>query len=599
MTAVDPTATAPVATLSAVLTELVVEAAEAAGHAGVLDDVEAATPTNNPKFGDYQSNHAFRLGRALRTNPRATAEAVVACLRPHPAVAAVQVAGPGFINFTLDRAWLGRHLVAMGADAHGAVPQEGAGETVVIDYSSPNVAKRMHVGHMRSTIIGNALHRMHAQAGWTVVADNHIGDWGTQYGKLMVAWDRVRDEAAFAEDAIGELERVYVRFKELAEEDPSLADEARALTARLQAGDPELLELWRRFVHVSLAEFDQVYERLGVRFDVTLGESFYNPSLPRVVDEALAAGVAEESDGAVVIKFTGEGPAEAGRKGLKDTVLVIRKQDGAFLYGTTDLATLDHRLQTWDPARVLYVTDGRQQLHFKQVFAAWQRIRLAQGASDALERPELEHVWFGTLKLGDGAMSSRGGNIVRLVDFVDEAVRRARAAVDEKNPDLPEEERAAIAEAVGVSAVRYADLSQNPQSDVTFDWDRMLALTGNTAPFLLYSYARCRNIQDKAGVRPVLSTPPVLSDPLEQALALSIAKYPEILPVALASSRPNLVCDLLFEVATAFNRFYAECPVLKAETEAVRESRLALVELTARCLARGFDALGLVALERM
>ena len=588
---------APVPTIAAVLTELVLQAAAAVGHADVLDDIEPAMPSRGSEHGDYQSNHAFRLGRALKTNPRAVAEAVAAALPPHPAVVSVVVAGPGFMNLRLDPEWVARHLVELGEDPHGGIPQEGAGKSVVIDYSSPNVAKRMHVGHMRSTIIGNALHRMHQQAGWEVIADNHIGDWGTQYGKLIVAWDRVHDADAFASDAIGELERVYVAFKELAAKDPSLEDEARALTARLQGGDPELMELWTRFVDVSLAEFDGVYKRLGVNFDVTLGESFYNAALPGVVEEALAAGVAEASDGAVVVKFSGEGPAESARKGLKDTVLVIRKQDGAFLYGTTDLATLNHRLRTWAPARVVYVTDGRQQLHFKQVFAAWQRIRLAEGHSVA--SPELEHVWFGTLRLGEGAMSSRGGNIVRLVDYLDEAVRRARAAVDEKNPDLPEEERAAIAEGVGVSAVRYADLSQNPQSDVTFDWDRMLALTGNTAPFLLYSYARCRNIQEKAGVEPGVSEIPVLEHPLERALALAIARYPEVLPVAIATSRPNMLCDYLFELATAFNRFYAEHSVLHAESEEARHSRLQLVELTARCLKRGFDALGLVALERM
>jgi len=583
-----------VPTISQVLTELVLEAAEAAGHGDVLDRIEPAQATANPRFGDYQSNHAFRLGKALRTNPRAVAEAVKAALPEHPAVSEASVAGPGFLNFRLDRVWLAQKIFDQGRDPAGGVPQSGAGQTVVIDYSSPNVAKRMHVGHMRSTIIGNALHRMHQAAGWTVVADNHIGDWGTQYGKLMAAWERWRDEDAFDADPIGELERLYVHFGDVADE--GLQAHARALTARLQAGDAELLSLWDRFVSVSLAEFDKVYDRLGVAFDVTLGESFYNPVLSKLVDTLVGGSVAEESDGAVVIKFTGEDPAEQGVKGLKDKVLVVRKQDGAFLYGTTDLATLDHRMATWSPSRIIYVTDGRQQLHFKQVFAAWTRYR--RDCLPVAASPQLVHTWFGTLKFSGGAMSSRSGNIVRLVEFIDEAVRRAREAVDEKNPDLPEEERAAIAEAIGVSAVRYSDLSQNPQSDVTFDWDRMLALEGNTAPFLIYSYARSKSILRRAGAQTELSAP-VLQTDAEVALAHSLSRYPEVVELALETRRPNMLCDHLFEVAQQLNRFYAQDSVLGADDLAVRSSRLHLVALTSQVLARGFQALGLRPLERM
>ena len=580
---------APIPTVSAVLSALVAAAVERVlAHdpdaASLLaESAEPAIPTNNAAHGDYQSNQAFRLGKLQRTNPRKTAEQVVAALPAHPAVASVSVAGPGFINFTLDDAWLAAHLAAQAADPAGGVVQDGAGRTVVIDYSSPNVAKRMHVGHMRSTIIGNALDRMHRAAGWRVIGDNHIGDWGTQFGKLIVAWRLWLDADAFEADPVGELERLYVRFNQ--EPTAEREDEARAETAKLQAGDPENRALWRRFIEVSLAEFDGVYARLGVRFDETLGESFYNPVLGELVDELVASGVAEHSEGAVVIKF-----GEEDGKSLADTVLVIRKADGAFLYGTTDLATIRHRVATWAPDTILYVTDMRQQLHFKQVFAAARKL--------GVDGPALVHTWFGMMVLPEGSMSTRKGNVIRLVDLLDEAASRARAVVDEKSPELPEAERAAIAEAVGVGAIRYADLSQNPQSNVTFEWDRMLSLEGNTAPYLMYSYARCRSIQRKGAVAPSVEGL-ALGHPLERDLALHLLRIPEVVAAATSLCRPNLLCDHLFSTANAFNRFYYELSVLSADTPDERAARLALVEATARGLSRGLALLGVPALDRM
>jgi arginyl-tRNA synthetase len=587
---------APPPTLSAWLTGLVAAATDAAGYAGVIDGIEAALPTANPAHGDYQSNHAFRVAKARKLNPRQVAEAVRAALPAHPGLRKVEVAGPGFLNFSLTEEWLAERLAAQVEDAQLGVPQRGAGQTVVIDYSSPNVAKRMHVGHMRSTQIGHALLGLHEAAGWKVVADNHIGDWGTQYGKLFVAWDRWRDEAAYAEDAIGELERLYVRFGEElkalpegGEEARALEDLARAETAKLQAGDPGRLALWKEFVEVSLREFNGVYARMGVRFDVVLGESYYNEALPGVVAEYLSAGIAERSEGAVVIRFDGEGLSGA----LKGTTLVIQKKDGAFLYGTTDLATLQHRVHSWDPGRVVVVTDKRQQLHFAQFYHAWRQLHPGS-------RPELVHAWFGTLNLPSGlAISTRGGaSGLRLVDLLDEAVRRAKAVVDQKSPNYDEAERAVIAEAVGVGAVRYADLCQHPQTDVLFDFDRMLSLEGNTAPFLMYAYARARSIQRKGGVEPSLHGL-ALGHPLERALGLTLLRYPDQLCAALDSYRPNLLCDALYEVAGAFNRFYFELPVLDAGTPAEREARLALVEASARVLAHGMRVLGLRVLDRM
>ncbi len=589
-------------TLPDLLTDLVRHAAravlEAAGQdASFLEQTEAAVATNDPTHGDYQSNLAFRLTKPLRTSPRAAAEGLVAHLPAHPALRAVEVAGPGFLNMRLDETWLAAHVAAQAADPVLGLPQVGAGRTVVIDYSSPNIAKRMHVGHIRSTLIGNALHRMHEAVGYRVVADNHIGDWGTQYGKLIVAWRRWKDAEAYAEDPVAELERLYVAFGDQSKaadpvEREAMEAEARAETAKLQAGDPTNRALWQEFVQRSLEEYDQVYLRLDVRFDVTLGESFYNDALPGVVDAALACGAARQDAGAVIIDFP-----DPPEKALKDTILVIRKQDGAFLYGTSDLATLNYRQSTWDPARILYVTDKRQQLHFKQVFAAWTRLRAAQG-QDPATLPTLEHVWFGTLNFDGGAMSSRKGGTFRLVDYMDAAAERARAVVDEKAPELSEDERADIAEAVGVGAIRYADLSQNPNSDLEFSLDRMLALDGNTAPFLMYSYARLRSIQRKGEVTAPTVDKLAITNDEERDLALHLARYPEAVALALHTSRPNMLCDYLYALAGCINRFYRNSPVLNAEPE-LAASRLALVEASARVLAHGMHTIGLRAIDRM
>ncbi|HMV70414.1 MAG TPA: arginine--tRNA ligase, partial [Myxococcota bacterium] len=406
-------------TTAGLLTRLVVEAAAAAGYGDAAIPIEPAVPTQDARHGDYQSNHAFRLGKALRQNPRAVADAVRAALPSHPAIASAEVAGPGFINFTLSDRWLGEQIAARGADERLGAPAPGAGRVMVIDYSSPNIAKRMHVGHLRSTIIGNALDRMHRFLGWTVIADNHVGDWGTQFGKLIVAWRRWRDEGAYAEDAIGELQRIYKLFGEKVKADPSLEDEARAETVKLQDGDPENRALWATFVDVSMAEFDTIYARLGVRFDVVLGESAYRDRLGALVDDLLQRGIAVPSEGAVVVPFD----AEDG-KDLANAPLLIRKRDGASLYGTTDLATALHRRETWAPELVVYVTDVRQQLHFKQVFAACRRMGV---------EAELRHVWFGMLRFGDGTIAAtRGdGQSVNLKDVLDEAAARAQAVVDE------------------------------------------------------------------------------------------------------------------------------------------------------------------------
>jgi arginyl-tRNA synthetase len=568
-------------TLPDLLGALVLEAAHS-----LVPDLEVRGPlvqaTPDASLGDYQTNLAFRLTKALRQPPQACAQALIEALPEHPAIREAEVAGKGFLNLRLHEDWLAQALAERAEAENLGLPSPGEGQTVIVDYGSPNVAKRMHVGHLRSTNIGDSLVRMWRALGYRVLGDNHIGDWGTQFGKLIVAWERWRDEEAFAADPIGELERIYVLFAQTEEE--GLEDLAREATAKLQAGDPELTALWRRFVEASLVEFDDVYQRMGVSFDLTLGESFFQPMLAPIVDELLEREIAEVDDGAVLVRFT-----KADDKALKGTPMLIRKRDGAALYATTDLAALRYREGEWDPDTIVYVTDMRQQLHFRQVFAAARKA----GLTDA----ELEHVWFGMLSLPEGAMATRKGNVIRLQVLLDEAARRARAVVDEKSPQLPEDERAEIAEAVGVGAVRYADLSQNPQSNVTFDWDRMLALEGNTAPFLMYSYARCRSVRRKADDDVTLDAIRI-EEPAERELAVALLRYPEALGTALAARRPNMLCEYLFGLAGSFNRFWYQCRVLDAPTEQ-RASRLALVEATARTLGHGMGLVGVRTLERM
>ena len=549
-------------------------------------DVEGSLvlATQDPSFGDYQSNAAFRLTRALRQPPLRIAQALADSLPEHPMLASAEVAKPGFVNFRLRREWLAQALAERMEDPQLGLVQDGRGQRVVVDYGSPNVAKRMHVGHLRSTNIGGALVAMLRASGAEVIGDNHLGDWGTQFGKLLVAWEEWNDPQAFEADAVGELQRLYVRFQRESEEHPDLQERARGATARLQAGHPPSLRRWKRFVQASMEEFEGLYKRMGVRFDEALGESHYQPMLGPLVEELLERGIAEEDDGAVLVRFkAGDG------KGLAKTPQLIRKRDGAALYATTDLAALRYRERTWDPDRVLYVTDMRQRLHFKQVFAVCARAGLCDAS--------LEHVWFGMLSLPEGIMATRRDNVIRLRDLMDEAARRARRVVDEKSPQLPEQERARIAEAVGVSAVRYADLSQNPQSNIVFDWDRMLALEGNTAPFLMYSYARARSIQRKAREETDLRQLS-LGEPSERELALGLLRFPEALRTSLAANRPNMLCDYLFVLASSFNRFYYQVPVLKAELRK-RRARLALVESAARVLRVGLGMVGITPLERM
>ena len=579
--------------ITQIITEHVCAAIEEEGLGGILSEIEEVRFTKNAAHGDIQSNHAFDIGKKLKTNPRQVATRVAERLQQRVDFARIEVAGPGFLNFYLYDQFLIQQTVAQVSDKHVGVLQSGKGKTMVIDYSSPNIAKRMHIGHMRSTIIGNAIDRIYRAAGWNVIADNHIGDWGTQFGKLIVAWDRDRNEAAFAEDPIGELERLYVSFAQDATE--ADMEKAREETVLLQQGNERNRALWQQFIRESMKEFETVYARLGVSFDVVYGESFYNEALAPLVKEMEQCGVSTVSEGAKVIAF-GE---NQDPKMLNNTVLIVQKADGAFLYGTTDLATLDFRHTEFSPDRIIYVTDLRQQLHFQQVFSSWRGLQEKRDVpKEAL--PTLIHIWFGMLKLDEGAMSSRKGNVIRLVDLIDEAVRRAQEVTNEKSSNFSEEEKSEIAEAIGVSAIRYADLSQNPQTDVRFSWEKMLSLEGNTAPFLMYSYARAQGILRKSGTDSIVEMSALAcGTEHERALVFFLLRFPMAVEQALENCKPNILCDYLFELCSLFNRFYVECPVLSFDDKQLRASRLALVEASVRVFQKCFSLLGIQALDRM
>ena len=538
-------------------------------------------PCADPQHGDYQSNALMGLAKQRKMNPRQLAEQVVETLDVADWCEPVEIAGPGFLNFRLKPDALQQSLqAALGSECPFVFPAKSP-RTVVVDFSSPNVAKPMHVGHIRSTILGDTLARVLRMLGHRVVTDNHIGDWGTQFGMLLLGWKTELNEAALKQDPIAELERLYKAINA----DESRRDEARAELVKLQSGDEENLAIWQRMIALSQEQFDHVYGRLEVTFDETLGESFYNPQLPGLVEELQGEGIAELSEGAMVVRFPGD-------KQLADKPAIVRKRDGAANYTTTDLATLRYRMETWSPTDIVYVTDGRQQLHFQQLFNIFGRWQESASA-------KVEHVWFGSILGPDGKpFKTRSGETVRLADLLDEAEERALAVVSEKNPDLPDAERREIARVVGLGALKYADLSNNRQSDYIFDWDKMLALQGNTAPYLQYAYTRVRSIFRKVDSPDFTKVELQLKAPEELALAKHLMNFGQTLEMVAQDYRPNFLCNYLFELAGHFSRFYEACPVLKAEA-AERDSRLALCELSARVLSSGLDALGIEVTEVM
>jgi len=560
----------------------------------ILPDAAAADvrlqPCPDPRFGDYQTSALMGLAKERRLNPRQVAADVRARLDVAGLCAQVEVAGAGFLNFRLDPGALARALAEAGSQETPFLERADPPRTVVVDFSSPNVAKAMHVGHIRSTILGDCLARTLRLLGHRVITDNHLGDWGTQFGMLLVGWKRALNRAALPAHPLAEMERLYQMISAECQTHPDTLAAARQELVKLQAGDPENLALWREMIRLSRAEFDAIYQRLGVRFDYTLGESFYNPRLQPLVAELRARGIARESDGALVIFFD-ELPE------LRGTPALVQKSDGGFNYTTTDLATLAYRWETWQPDEIIYVTDARQQLHFRQVFAAFRRWR------PEAARMKLAHVWFGSILGEDGKpFRTRSGQTIKLADLLDEAEERALRVVTDKNPALPEQTRRQIARVVGIGAVKYADLLPNRQSDYVFSWDKLLSLSGNTAPYLQYAYARIRSIFRKGQLPgPEVPDPPAairLVAPEELTLAKHLLNFGLVLEAVAEDYRPNYLCNYLYDLAGHFTRFYEHCPVLKAPAPD-RAARLALCEATARVLQRGLEALGIEVLEQM
>jgi arginyl-tRNA synthetase len=562
----------------------------------ILPDTDTSTvlvrPCPDPKFGDYQSNALMSLAKARKMNPRQLATDVVARLNVSDLCESVEIAGAGFLNFRLKTATVVETLQSAARGGHLFFEKSSAPRTVVVDFSSPNVAKPMHVGHIRSTILGDSLARVLRLLGHKVVTDNHIGDWGTQFGKLIVGWKRHLDKAALKADPIAEMERLYKLVNAASETDPAVLEEARQELVKLQQGDEENLRIWREMITLSQVQFDTVYGRLDIKFDHTLGESFYNERLQSIVDELRQKSIARESEGAIIVPFE-DNPQ------LKGNPAIIQKSDGAFNYATTDLATLAHRMENWHPNEIIYVTDGRQQLHFQQLFAAFRRWHPEA-------KVKLAHVWFGSILGEDGKpFKTRSGEVIKLADLLDEAEERAFKVVSDKSPELPEAQRREIARAVGLGAVKYADLLPNRQSDYVFSWEKMLALYGNTAVYLLYAYARTRSIFRKSslessGQSPITphESPITLTAPQELALAIHLLNFGLILEAVADEYRPNFLCNYLYELAGHFTAFWDNCPVLKSEPE-IRASRLVLIDLTAKVLKQGLSVLGINTLEQM
>ncbi|HEX7449978.1 MAG TPA: arginine--tRNA ligase [Pirellulales bacterium] len=636
----------------------------------VAELVDMVRPSQDAKFGDYQANGAMPLGKRLGKPPREVAQEIVeqlewADLGPPP-----EIAGPGFINLRLSETWLAHQLAHAAQDERLGVPPADPRRTYVVDYSAPNVAKPMHVGHIRSTVIGDSLYRTLKFLGHRVIGDNHLGDWGTQFGMIIYGFRHFRDEAAYRKSPVDELARLYRLVRQLldyhegrskltellaqvvrdqealvrhaaeavagdpkgekkankalkrledalqksrAEADalrkrqaaiehdaelsalvaahPDIAQAVLAETAKLHGDDEENLQLWREFMPPCLAAIETMYRRLGVKFDQTLGESFYHDRLAAVVDDLLGRGIARESEGAICV-FVEDSPAP----------MIVRKRDGAYLYATTDLATIQYRMQTWSPDAILYVVDHRQSDHFRLLFAVARQ----WGCRDV----EFQHISFGTVLGDDGRpFKTRSGDTVGLSGLLDEAVARAYQVVcslDDEKPqgaELAEDERRRIAEVVGLSAIKYADLSQNRTSDYVFSFDKMVALKGNTATYMQYAYTRVRGIFRKGEVdvealrcrRPAI----LLGQPAERALGLELLRFAEALQFTVTDYRPNQLTTYLFDLANRFSTFFEECPVLKAETAELRDSRLLLCDLTARTIKQGLELLGIEVVERM
>ncbi|EGT0621190.1 MULTISPECIES: arginine--tRNA ligase [Citrobacter] len=575
--------------IQALLSEKVSQAMIAAG--APADCEPQVRQSAKVQFGDYQANGMMAVAKKLGMAPRQLAEQVLTHLDLNGIASKVEIAGPGFINIFLDPAFLAQHVQqALASDRLGVT--QPAKQTVVVDYSAPNVAKEMHVGHLRSTIIGDAAVRTLEFLGHNVIRANHVGDWGTQFG-MLIAWLEKQQQENAGEMALADLEGFYRDAKKHYDEDEAFAERARSYVVKLQGGDEYFREMWRKLVDITMSQNQLTYDRLNVTLtrDDVMGESLYNPMLPGIVADLKAKGLAVESEGATVV-FLDEYKNKEG----EPMGVIIQKKDGGYLYTTTDIACAKYRYETLHADRVLYYIDSRQHQHLMQ---AWTIVRKAGYVPESVP---LEHHMFGMMLGKDGKpFKTRAGGTVKLADLLDEALERARRLVAEKNPDMPADELEKLANAVGIGAVKYADLSKNRTTDYIFDWDNMLAFEGNTAPYMQYAYTRVLSVFRKADIdeSALANAQVIISEDREAQLAARLLQFEETLTVVAREGTPHVMCAYLYDVAGLFSGFYEHCPILSAENEEIRNSRLKLAQLTAKTLKLGLDTLGIETVERM
>ena len=575
--------------IQALLSEKVSQALIAAG--APADCEPQVRQSAKVQFGDYQANGVMAVAKKLGMAPRQLAEQVLSHLDLNGIANKVEIAGPGFINIFLDPAFLADNVNrALQSERLGVTKPQA--QTIDLDYSAPNVAKEMHVGHLRSTIIGDASVRTLEFLGHKVIRANHVGDWGTQFGMLIAYLEKQQQENA-GEMALADLEGFYREAKKHYDEDEAFAERARSYVVKLQGGDQYFLQMWRKLVDITMSQNQITYDRLNVTLtrDDVMGESLYNPMLPGIVADLKAKGLAVESEGATVV-FLDEYKNKEG----EPMGVIIQKKDGGYLYTTTDIACAKYRYETLHADRVLYYIDSRQHQHLMQ---AWTIVRKAGYVPDSVP---LEHHMFGMMLGKDGKpFKTRAGGTVKLADLLDEALERARRLVAEKNPDMSADELENLAKVVGIGAVKYADLSKNRTTDYVFDWDNMLAFEGNTAPYMQYAYTRVLSVFRKAGIdeNAMNDAPVVIAEDREAQLAARLLQFEETLSVVAREGTPHVMCAYLYDLAGLFSGFYEHCPILSAESEETRNSRLKLALLTAKTLKLGLDTLGIETVERM
>ncbi|CAK7015111.1 arginine--tRNA ligase [Morganella morganii] len=574
--------------IQAILSDKIQQALISAG--APLDCDAIVKQSAKAQFGDYQANGVMAAAKKMGMPPRQLAEKVIELLDLDGIAEKTEIAGPGFINIFLSPDWLTAQLeTALADDKLGLTPVEPM--TIAIDYSAPNVAKQMHVGHLRSTIIGDAAARTQEYLGHKVIRCNHVGDWGTQFGMLIAYLEKMQNEDA-GDMALADLEAFYREAKKHYDEDEVFAERARGYVVKLQGGDEYCRTMWRKLVDITMQQNQETYNRLNVTLteDDVMGESLYNDMLPGIVSDLLNRRIAEESEGAIVVYLD-----EFKNKEGEPMGVIIRKKDGGYLYTTTDIACAKYRHDVLHADRVLYYIDSRQHQHLMQ---AWTIVRKAGYIPESMT---LEHHMFGMMLGKDGKpFKTRAGGTIRLSDLLDEAVERAEKLIREKNSDMPEDELKQLAEVVGIGAVKYADLSKSRTTDYIFDWDNMLAFEGNTAPYMQYAYTRVASVFKRADIDAnSLTQPIILTDDRERQLAARLLQFEETITAVAREGLPHMMCSYLYDLAGLFSGFYEHCPILAAESEELRQSRLKLALLTQKTLKAGLDTLGIGTVEKM